>query len=145
MREGASSERISTVLPEALAAESLTTPVLPRVASSLAPALTFAVALAAVALAVGLGLGGQTLTAIVSAFAAIGFFLVANALRAREVVIRRLASEHSVLHTSHQQIDAVSRAKSDFIANISHEIRTPLGGVLGTTALLAETPLSDEQ
>jgi len=38
-----------------------------------------------------------------------------------------------------------TRAKSEFLANMSHDIRTPMNGVLGMTALLLDTPLSDEQ
>ena len=38
-----------------------------------------------------------------------------------------------------------TRAKSEFLANMSHDIRTPMNGVLGMTALLLDTPLSEEQ
>ncbi|HWR02447.1 MAG TPA: PAS domain S-box protein [Humidesulfovibrio sp.] len=41
--------------------------------------------------------------------------------------------------------EAATQAKAQFLANMSHEIRTPLAGVIGTTRLLAQTRLDEEQ
>jgi two-component system, sensor histidine kinase and response regulator len=38
-----------------------------------------------------------------------------------------------------------SRLKSAFLATMSHEVRTPMNGILGVTALMMETAMTDEQ
>jgi PAS domain S-box-containing protein len=41
--------------------------------------------------------------------------------------------------------EALSAAKSDFLANMTHEVRTPLNGILGMTGLALETQLENDQ
>jgi PAS domain S-box-containing protein len=41
--------------------------------------------------------------------------------------------------------EALSAAKSDFLANMTHEVRTPLNGILGMTGLALETELQHDQ
>ncbi len=41
--------------------------------------------------------------------------------------------------------EALSAAKSDFLANMTHEVRTPLNGILGMTGLALETELAGDQ
>ncbi len=49
------------------------------------------------------------------------------------------------LKESFKKIVLATEAKSSFVAVISHELRTPINGIIGTTNLIADTPLNDEQ
>lgn len=44
-----------------------------------------------------------------------------------------------------QKLEAASRARTIFLANVSHEIRTPMNGVLGLTELMLAEPLEPRQ
>jgi len=56
-----------------------------------------------------------------------------------------LVDSNTTLLSLNQKLEDATKAKSEFLANMSHEVRTPMNGVIGMTALLADTELNAEQ
>ena len=69
---------------------------------------------------------------------------VSGAVISFENIAERYEAEKAVEKGRDMAIEA-AQAKAAFLANMSHEIRTPLNGIVGTTNLLSDSKLSEEQ
>jgi CheY-like chemotaxis protein/HPt (histidine-containing phosphotransfer) domain-containing protein len=67
------------------------------------------------------------------------------AYRALRESQQQLIESNSTLVGLNQKLEETTLAKSEFLANMSHEVRTPMNGIIGMTALLLDTELTDEQ
>jgi PAS domain S-box-containing protein len=59
--------------------------------------------------------------------------------------VTALKETEEALGRAHAQVLEASRLKSEFITNMNHELRTPMNGLIGITALLADTDLDPQQ
>src|ERR1041385_7380397 len=67
------------------------------------------------------------------------------AYRALRESQQQLIESNAALISLNQKLEEATLAKSEFLADMSHEVRTPMNGVIGMTALLLDTELTDEQ
>jgi len=68
-----------------------------------------------------------------------------SANRELRAVNRSLEETGRLAREMADRAEALSAAKSDFLANMTHEVRTPLNGILGMTGLALETNLASDQ
>ena len=98
------------------------------------------------------GFGAQTLYGSLPSNITLSWLLLFGLVLDAVLISYALADHHK--DKTRQQIErqqevaiaeAVTRTKSEFLAQLSHEIRTPMNGILGMAELLAGSPLSPTQ
>jgi signal transduction histidine kinase/HPt (histidine-containing phosphotransfer) domain-containing protein len=68
-----------------------------------------------------------------------------EAYRALRESQQQLLESNTLLLSLNQKLEEATRTKSQFLANMSHEIRNPMNGIIGMTAILGDTELTQEQ
>jgi len=63
----------------------------------------------------------------------------------QQLLEQRIRQRTEALEEATQKAFSVSRAKSEFLANISHELRTPMSGVLGMIDIVLDSQLGADQ
>ncbi len=69
--------------------------------------------------------------------------VLAGELARRAAVAIDNAALYELSQKERSRVEAVTRAKDEFVAMISHELRTPLNAILGWIRLMRDGPLSD--
>lgn len=74
----------------------------------------------------------------------LSIFLIAKHLR-QESVEKEVELRTEELNRAKEKAVASERSKGEFLAMMSHELRTPMNGIIGTSELLLESKLDQEQ
>ncbi len=60
-------------------------------------------------------------------------------------LLKKLEKNNKELEIQKNKAEEATRLKAMFLANMSHEIRTPLNGIIGTSRILEDSDLDEEQ